>query len=202
LTTILSALFPFLTVRHQRLKGKCFAVLFSLLATLTMIIYMVIALNHLSTESIEYILAIHRHYKLTRIYKLSQDAKLSIDRLLSSINIRLGYSSLLALFAAVLSLIDGILLMISCKINYDYVDVKLAFTGIPSDPCEQNNDSHSSDINNSDEHSAIHPAKYEHDCLSTIDEHCNNQSNKPSGNVQQSCLKRSSLARIHFEDEV
>ena len=52
-----------------------------------------------------------------QIYKLSEDTKTVIGRFLSSIEIRVGYSFILACIAFGLCVIDGILFLMVCKIK-------------------------------------------------------------------------------------
>jgi hypothetical protein len=132
-TSLLFGLFPFVKHTHHRLKLKCFAVLSSLFSILFIMINLIITYQHLEYESIEYLIAIERHYKLSQIYKLSQDMKTTIDRFLLSINIRTGYSAIIAWIAFVLSIIDGIFLLVTCKISHDNDDKENQTTLIPSD---------------------------------------------------------------------
>jgi len=120
LTWFLFCLFPFCTNTHHRLKVKSFAVLSSVLSIIFLMINLIVILQHLEYESVEYLIAIERHYKLNQIYKLSQDTKISIDRFLSSIQIRIGYSTILAWIAFVLSIIDGIFILVICKIKHKH----------------------------------------------------------------------------------
>jgi len=110
---------------------------------------LIIISQHLEYESIEYLIAIQKHYKSNQIYKLSQDTKTAIDRFLSSINIRTGYSTIIAWLAFFLSIINGILLLATCKISHNTVETEtrvslisshnedhptlLKFTSIPND---------------------------------------------------------------------
>jgi hypothetical protein len=122
ITCLLFSIFSFFNDIHYRLKIKCFGVLFAILAIIFLMINLIIILQHLEYESVEYLIAIERHYKLNQIYKLSQDTKIVIDRFLASIQIHIGYSTILAWIAFVLSIIDGILLLTTCKINHEHDD--------------------------------------------------------------------------------
>jgi hypothetical protein len=105
-------------------------VLSSLLATLFLLINLLVVLHHLHYESIEYLIAIERHYRASQIYKLSQDTKIATDRFLSSINIKIGYSTIIAWIAFILSIVDGILLMLTCKITRDQDNIEWGFTAM------------------------------------------------------------------------
>jgi hypothetical protein len=100
-------------------------------------INLIIVLEYLQYESLEYLIAIQRHYKLNQIYKLSQDTKTIIDRFLSSIKIHIGYSTILAWIAFGLSIIDGILLLITCKIQDQYEEKETRVNLIPSNSEER-----------------------------------------------------------------
>ncbi|UJR35293.1 hypothetical protein I4U23_028055 [Adineta vaga] len=140
LTAILFAIFPFMKTLQGRLTVKCFGVLSSIFAVIIIFINLIVALNHFDYESIEYLKAIEKHYNINQIYKLSLDAKVAIDRFLSSIRIQTGYSTIIAWIAFVLSIIDGILIMSTCKVrstrdettdNEDSMNNR--FSGIDSD---------------------------------------------------------------------
>ena len=129
----LFASFPFFKNPRHHLKIKCFGILSSILSILFMLINLIIILSHLEYESTEYLTAIEEHYRSNQIYKLSQDTKIAINQFLSSINIKIGYSTILAWIAFILAIIDGILLMMTCKVKHDYHDVESLFTGISVD---------------------------------------------------------------------
>ncbi|CAF2187616.1 unnamed protein product [Rotaria magnacalcarata] len=131
LTALLFGIFPCLKNRHHHLKVKCFGVLSSLFSMIFILINLLVISNHLEYESIEYFTAIERHYRSTQIYKLSQDTKVGIERFLSSITIEIGYSTVIAWIVFLLSIVDGILLMITCKISHYQDDIEASFTGIP-----------------------------------------------------------------------
>jgi len=149
LTSLLFSLFPFCTDPHYRLKIKCFGLLSSVLSIVFLMFNLIIISQHLEYESIEYLIAIQKHYKSNQIYKLSQDTKTAIDRFLSSINIRTGYSTIIAWLAFFLSIINAILLLATCKISHNTVETEtrvslisshnedhptlLKFTSIPND---------------------------------------------------------------------
>ena len=116
ITTISFGLFPFFTIQH-RLKIKYFGILSSVLSTIFLMINLIITMQHLEYESIAFLIAIEKHYQLHQIYKLSQDTRIAIDRFLSSIKIRIGYSTVVAWIAFILSIVDGILLLVICKIK-------------------------------------------------------------------------------------
>ncbi len=91
-----------------------------------------VILQHLEYESVEYLIAIQRHYKFNQIYKLSQDTKITIDRFLSSIQIHIGYSTILAWIAFFLSIIDGIFILATCKIKHKHRENETHDKLIPS----------------------------------------------------------------------
>jgi hypothetical protein len=217
LTALFFTIFLFLHTRYQRLKIKCFGVLSSLFAILFILINLSVVSNYLEYESIEYLAAIERHYRLSQIYKLSQDVKNAINRFSSSINIKLGYSAKIAWIAFALSIIDAILFMITCKVidDDDEKDIGSVFHPAPSYSSQEddrdNNDAYQtstiplqstqnttiSQLPSSSHQRASSPL------ISTI---VNNKSNKQSllthTHIPPSCLKRSHSPRIHFEDEV
>ncbi|CAF2390159.1 unnamed protein product [Rotaria sp. Silwood2] len=119
-TCLLFGLFPFCTNSHYRLKIKYFGILSSLLSIVFLTINLIVILKHLEYESIAYLVAIQKHYKSNQIYKLSEDTKIAIDRFLLSINIRIGYSTIIAWIAFGLSFIDGILLLVTCQMKHNY----------------------------------------------------------------------------------
>jgi hypothetical protein len=82
-------------------------------------INLILIFQNLEYESIEYLNDIQRHYRITQIYKLSQDTKIAVDRFLSSINIQIGYSAIIAWIAFGLAIIDGIILLFTCKIKHN-----------------------------------------------------------------------------------
>ena len=211
LTALLFGIFPFLTTRNQRLKVKCFGVLSSLFAMLFILINLLVVLNHLEYESVEYLIAIERHYRASQIFKLSQDTKVATDRFISSINIKIGYSTVLSWIAFSLSIVDGILLMLTCKITHDNDDIELRFEAIPMNSSEEN-----SKIENEEHQVSITSLTSTHkrtdfQSLSsnpppplppTIT--LNNSGEQPKSNsyFPPSCLKRSPTPRVHYEDEV
>jgi len=138
LTALLFGLFPFLNTRHQRLKVKCFGVLSSLFSMLFILINLSVVLNFLEYESMEYLKAIERHYRASQIYKLSQDTNVAINRFRSSIKIESGYSTKIAWIAFALSIIDGILIMFTCKLRSHPDATSSLFIGIPMDTPEPN----------------------------------------------------------------
>ncbi|CAF3318942.1 unnamed protein product [Rotaria socialis] len=133
LTALLFGIFPCLKNDRHHLKIKCFGVLSSLFSMIFIFINLLVISNHLEYESIEYFTAIERHYRSTQIYKLSQDTKVAIERFLSSITIETGYSTVIAWIVLFLSIVDGILLMITCKISHYQDDIEASFIGIPMD---------------------------------------------------------------------
>ena len=80
-----------------------------------MLANILIVLDNLQYESLDYLVAIERHYKLNQIYKLSRDTKVAIDRFLSSVHVQIGYSTIIAWVAFGLSIVDGILFFVTCK---------------------------------------------------------------------------------------
>ncbi|CAF3352086.1 unnamed protein product [Rotaria sp. Silwood1] len=137
LTCLLFGLFPCFTDLHYRLKIKYFGILSSLLSILFLTINLILILKHLEYESIAYLVAIEKHYKSNQIYKLSEDTKTAIDRFLSSINIRIGYSTIIAWIAFGLSIIDGILLSVTCQIKHNYKEKETRTNLISSSANEQ-----------------------------------------------------------------
>jgi len=117
LTLLLFIIYPCLVNPHHQLKVKCFAILSTVLAIIFLLINLIIIFRHLEYESLEYLMAIQRHYKINQIYKLSQDTKTAMDKFLSSIRIRIGYSAIFAWIAFALSIIDGIFIITTCKIK-------------------------------------------------------------------------------------
>ena len=209
LTSVLLAVFPFLKTLSHRLKGKCFGVLASILATIFLLVNLLVAVSHFQYEPLEYLNAIERHYRMHQIYKLSLDAKTSIDRLLSTITIQLGYSMILSWIALVFSLIDGILFMLSCRVKKNYEDSLLVFrsvspdsntqfhsydteqttlTELASTPTETSNDSELPLLTPSTE-----PSKTAGD-----DESKEAEKNQPT--LPVSCLKRPTQLHCRFED--
>ncbi|CAF5001164.1 unnamed protein product [Rotaria sp. Silwood1] len=137
LTCLLFGLFPCFTDLHYRLKIKYFGILSSLLSILFLTINLIVIHKHLEYESIAYLVAIEKHYKSNQIYKLSEDTKTAIDRFLSSINIRIGYSTIIAWIAFGLSIIDGILLSVTCQIKHNYKEKETRTNLISSSANEQ-----------------------------------------------------------------
>ena len=117
---VLFSLFSFIYDEHYRLKMKCFGFLCSIFVVIFLMIILILVFQHWEYESVEYLMAIERHYKFNQIYKLSQDTKTVLERFLSSIRIRLGYSSVLAWIAFALSIVNVILFSITCKIKHHH----------------------------------------------------------------------------------
>lgn len=117
---VIFLLFLFIRDTHYRLKLKCFGILIGLFASVLMLIILILTSQHLTYESIEYLIAIERHYKITQIYKLSQDTKLAIDRFLQTIDVNIGYSAILAWIAFSLSIINLIFFISTCKISHEH----------------------------------------------------------------------------------
>jgi hypothetical protein len=109
---------------HYRLRFKCLGILVSFLVTLFMLINLLIILQHVQYESIDYLVAIERHYKFNQIYKLSQDVRTAIDRFLLTTKIRLGYSTFIGWTAFACSIINGIFFLSTCRSTSDEDDVK------------------------------------------------------------------------------
>ena len=212
LTAIFFTIFPFLKTRHRRLKIKCFGVLSSIIATLFILINLSVVLSYLEYESIEYLAAIERHYHISQIYKLSEDVKHAINRFRSSINIKLGYSAQIAWIVFILSIIDGILLMLTCKITDDDSDIGTLFQPVSSEEENLNtNDVYQSPTTplRSSQNTTISqfPASsYQQASSSLLPPIVTNvgdkQSSVPGKPLPPSCLKRSHSPRIHFDDEV
>jgi hypothetical protein len=213
LTASLFSSFLCRPTRHQRLKLKCFGVLSSLLSTLFLLINLLVVLNHLQYESIEYLVAIERHYRSSQIYKLSQDTKIVIDRFISSVNIEIGYSTIIAWIAFFLSIIDGVLLMLTCKVTVDEYEITASFTGLPEDSPrlsystenvehQPSMTSRTSTPNSTIAQLLPPPLPPSVPLPPTVaitdsEEQSNSRSYSPP-----SCLKRPSSSRIHFEDTV
>ncbi|CAF0776612.1 unnamed protein product [Rotaria sordida] len=142
LTCLLFILFPFFTNVHYRLKIKYFGILSSLLSIVLLTINLIIIYKHLEYESIAYLLDIEKHYKSTQIYKLSEDTKIAIDRFLSTINVRIGYSTIIAWIAFGLSIIDGILLLTTCQIKHHYNEKEICISLMSSPENEQHYATH------------------------------------------------------------
>ncbi|CAF1201116.1 unnamed protein product [Adineta steineri] len=140
-TSLLYSSFPFFSNPHYRLKIKCFALLASVLAILFLMLNLIIIYQHLEYESIAYLIAIQKHYKSNQIYKLSQDTTTAINRFLSSINIRIGYSTILAWVAFGLAIFDAIFLLFVCRIpdSDDDDDEKETRTNLISSQQEDHN---------------------------------------------------------------
>ena len=120
LTSVFFSLFLFVRNAHHRLRLKCFGGLLFVLTALFLLTNLLLVAQHLQYESIEYLIAIERHYKQDQIYKLSQDTRVAIDRFLSSIRIQVGYSTVLGWIAFVLSVIDAVFFMATCKVRGDH----------------------------------------------------------------------------------
>jgi len=212
-TAILFGVFPFLKNRYQRLKVKCFAVLSSIFAILFLIINLLVVSSHLNYESLEYLSDIEKHYSLNQIYKLSQDTKIAINRFISSINIETGYSTKIAWIALALSIIDAILLMITCKVTDDLnrITTPPLFIGISRDSSQ-----HSNPIENEENETStalvtpaqtttefeVPPLPPPRQCPSIVITDFDEQS-KPHSSPLRSCLKRSSpQVSFQSEDEV
>ncbi|CAF3336366.1 unnamed protein product [Rotaria socialis] len=185
-TCLLFSLFSCFTNLHYRLKIKYFGMLSSLLAIIFLMINLILVFEHFEYESIAYLVAIEKHYKSNQIYKLSDDAKTALHRFLSSINIRMGYSAIIAWIAFVLSIIDGLLLLATCEIKHDYSENEIHSSLIsPETDLHHNplqftsvsNNSQSSPppmhvINNHEENSLLTSSLYEnnHQPLRTLKE--------------------------------
>jgi hypothetical protein len=204
LTALLFASFPFLQNRDQRLTVKCFGVLSSLLAIIFIFINLMTVLNYLQYESIAYLNAIERHYKLSEIYKLSHDTRLAIDRFISSINIRVGYSTILAWIAFVLSIIDGILLLLTCKIADDFHEKKRIFTGVSSETSQLNSNSRNEDNSASNGRHSLTQVSIDSQTtpiLPTIEiSKCDGEQSKTQSLTPASCLKRPPVPKTRVEE--
>lgn len=130
LTTILFAIFPLMIHHTQRVAIKCFGVLSSLLAITFIFINLLVVSSHFNYELIEYFSNVEQHYYSSHIYQLSQDVKYATERLLLSIDIKSGYSMKISWLALILAMIDGLLLMLTCKITGDYENISMIFSGI------------------------------------------------------------------------
>lgn len=121
ITCVLFGSFPFLSDLHYRLKIKYFGMISALLSIIFLLINLIMIFEHFEYESIAYLVAIQQHYRSNQIYKLSDDSKIAIQRFLSTITIRMGYSTILEWIAFGLSIIDAIVLLMMSKINYNYI---------------------------------------------------------------------------------
>ena len=80
------------------------------------VITVVIVSKHLDYETVEYFMAIVKHYKSNQIYKLSKDADIVIRQLSSRIRIEAGYSMILVWITLILLVINLIyFIFISCQ---------------------------------------------------------------------------------------
>ena len=210
LTSIFLSVFPLLKARESQLKVKCFGILSAILAILCLLVNLITALSHFQYEPLEYLHAIEKHYRSGQIYKLSLDTKLSIERLLSTINIHLGYSAILAWIALVLSLIVGILFMLSCRVKKSYEDREAVFRGISRDSSQEtDDDDHEppfissvvqapTEIVNDSELPLLTPSTWPPTPDISEESHTPEKT-QPIPPV--SCLKRQPALRAHFEDE-
>ena len=212
LTTLLFGVFPFLETRYARLTVKCFAVLSSILSMLFIIINISVVLSHLEYESTEYLLAIERHYRAAEIYKLSEDTKVAIGRFMLSINIEIGYSTIIAWIAFFLSIVDGIFIMLTCKVTSETHDIAHRFSAISSNPSRQDTSIETADYqtttappmdtsSNSDSQLLSVPPSLSPSPLKIRITESEEQS-KPRSYFPPSCLKRNSPCRVNFNDEV
>lgn len=206
--------FPFLKTRHQGLKYKCLGILSWILSVIFMLANISVVLSYIEYESLEYVTAIERHYRSSQIFTLSQDAKTAIQRFRSSINIDTGYSTKLAWLALFLSIIDGILMIFTYKIKSARDDMALKFL-VASNP---NKFSRSNSQNeNTDQDSTLGvflpvetpPASSPVPSLSPltpavttiVTNDLNEQSKRPL-TPPRSCLKRTSVSHVCFQEEV
>lgn len=157
-TLILFIIYPCLVEPHHQLKAKCFAVLSAVLAIIFLMINLITIFQHFQYESVEYLIAIQRHYKTNQIYKLSQDAKTAIDRFLSSIHIRIGYSAILAWVAFALSIVDCIFIIATCKIKGKHEEKEARKNLLPTQHEEQMTPTRFTSIPNDSESSLQRPA--------------------------------------------
>lgn len=199
LTTILFTIFPWMKKRSSQVLVKCFAVLFSLFAMAFILINLLLVSNYFDFELIEYLKNIERHYHSNQIYQFSLDLKYAIERFLSSIRITAGYSMKISWLALILSIIDGILLMTTCKINGDYQNINALFSAIPILPSQEDHRRASEDYGGS-----ITALPTETDQTRIIPNilitGCDRQPS-PDTPPPRSCLKRGGSPRIHFVDE-
>lgn len=210
LTSVFLAIFPFLKTLSHRLRAKCFGILASILATIFLLVNLLVAVSHFQYEPLEYLNAIERHYRLHQIYKLSLDAKMSIDRLLSTITIQLGYSTILSWIALMLSLIDGILFMLSCRVKKSYGDSLLMFRSISRDSNAQfhSHDTEqttlsdsaptSTETSNDSELPLLTPSTLP--TRTVVDEE-SEEAKKSQPIPPVSCMKRPSQLHCRFEDQ-
>ena len=202
-TCVLFTSFAFARTRHRRMKIKCFGLLAAFLASVFMTSNLITALSFLEYESIEYLTTIERHYRSKQIYKLSQDTKLSIERFLSSIDIHVGYSTILAWIALATSLVDAILFMTACEVKHYYDGTDPVFLGIAVDSDESSQRHDNAD--NPPSISLVPTTAKGADTsslLPTIVITDTSTASKPQPSPPLSCLKRSPPLRAHFEDEV
>ncbi|CAF1147946.1 unnamed protein product [Adineta ricciae] len=122
LTIILYICTLFCNNQHYRMKIRCFGFLTVISSVLFLLLTLIITRQHMEYESMDYLIAIQKHYRSNQIYKLSQDMKIAIDRFLESVEIRTGYSAIVAWVALVLSIVDGILLVTTCRTSNEASD--------------------------------------------------------------------------------
>lgn len=142
-TAAIFGAFPFFEKQERgQLKLKCFGVLAAIFSSIVILINLLVIRSHFEFEATEYLLAIERHYRSSQIYKLSLDTKVAIARFLSSIDITTGYSMVIAWLVFVLSIVDGVLLTIFCKLSDEHNNnnngdeknnINHEFQGIPED---------------------------------------------------------------------
>ena len=198
LTTILFMIFPWMKKRNSQVLVKCFGVLFSLFAMAFILINLLLVSNYFDFELIEYLKNIERHYHSSQIYQFSVDLKYAIERFLSSIRITTGYSMKISWLALILSIIDGILLMITCKINGEYGNINALFSALPITPPQDHRRA------SEDYRGSITIVPSETDQIQIIPNiHITGCDRQPSPDTPppRSCLKRGGSARIHFVDE-
>ena len=194
ITALLSFLFPFLKEKQNRLTVKCFVILASLLATLCLFIYIIIAFIHMMDEPLEYLASIEKHYRSEQIYKLSSDTRITIDHLIHSLNTSIGYSMILAWSTLFLSIVNSLLLMISCRIKPHDETKAHHFSPIVSEKLEDSQ-------GKTTDASIRNPFEYP-DCLRNDGDINPEQSGDPLLPEYHVETKHNTKHRVSFENEV
>ncbi|UJR10565.1 hypothetical protein I4U23_014765 [Adineta vaga] len=131
------------TNSHYRVKIRCFGFLTTISAVFFLMLNLIIIFQHMEYESIDYLVAIKKHYRSNQIYKLSQDTNTAIDRFLASIQIRMGYSAIIGWIAFILSIVDAILLLTTCRLpNKDNDNEREVRTTLMSSSSSSQNEDH------------------------------------------------------------
>ncbi|CAF0753352.1 unnamed protein product [Didymodactylos carnosus] len=117
LTIILYAWLPLTDDKKIRVRIKFIGVISSLLSIVFLMSNLIIMNNYLRFESLEYLVAIERHYRTNQIYKLSEDTRIAVNRFESYVIIKTGYSMGLEWIAFFLTIISAIILLGTCNMS-------------------------------------------------------------------------------------